>query len=73
MNVTLPKADNKADGQILGSKATGEASICIGPATFFAVKDAIFAARKEAGIDGYFRMDVPATAARVKEACGVQF
>jgi len=72
MNVTLPKSDNQTSGNVLGSKATGEASICIGAVTFFAVKDAILAARKEAGLEGHFRVDVPATADRIKEACGSQ-
>jgi len=73
MNVTLPKGENQAAGNVVGSKAVGEASICVGAATFFALKDAISAARRDAGLEGYVRMDVPATAARIKEACGSQF
>merc|ERR1711957_470751 len=73
MNVTLPKSDNSTSGNVMGSKATGEASMCVSPVTFFAVKDAILAARTAAGHGGYFAMDVPATAARIKEACTTGF
>jgi len=36
---------------------------------FFAIKEAIKAARKEMNIHGHFRLDAPATAARIRNAC----
>ena len=69
-NVTLvPNSVNTTKGNVLGSKASGEPAILLGAAPFFAVKDAIYAARKEAGQSGYFRLDAPATPVRVQQAC----
>jgi len=74
MNVTLKAGDkNDSCGNVMGSKATGEPSYITGGATFFAVKDAILAARKEAGDDGYFRLDCPASPQNVQQACLVKF
>jgi len=73
MNVTLPQGDNTTDGAVLGSKATGEPSMCIAQVTFFAVKDAILAARRDAKLEGYFQLDAPANPARVKAACGASY
>ena len=36
---------------------------------FYALKDACYAARKEAGLDGWFRLDLPATPERLRMAC----
>jgi len=40
---------------------------------FFAIKDAISAARKDAGLNGSFQLDSPATAERIRMACTDQF
>jgi len=40
---------------------------------FFAIKDAISAARKDAGLSGFFQLDSPATAERIRMACTDQF
>ena len=40
---------------------------------FFAVKEAILSARSDAGHDGNFRLDSPATPERVRMACEDQF
>ena len=45
---------------VLRSKATGEPPMIVSNAVFFAVKDAIYAARKDASDDGYFELLVPA-------------
>ena len=34
-----------------------------------AVKRAVLSARADAGIEGWFELDAPATVARVREAC----
>ena len=36
---------------------------------FFALKEACYAARKEAGLEGWFRLDLPATPERLRMAC----
>merc|ERR1719473_1581768 len=69
MNVTFPKMTNTASGNVAGSKATGESAYCVGQVFFFAVKDAIMAARKDAGTEGYFRLDQPATVEAIRQAC----
>ena len=40
---------------------------------FFAVKEAILSARADAGHDGNFRLDSPATPERVRMSCEDQF
>ena len=47
-NVTLVDSVNTAKCAVLGSKASGEPAMLLGAAPFFAVKDAIYAARAEA-------------------------
>ena len=41
----------------------------LGAAPFFAIKDAVYAARAEQGTHGYFEMNAPATPVRVQQAC----
>ena len=36
---------------------------------FFALKEACYAARKDAGLEGWFRLDLPATPERLRLAC----
>lgn len=36
---------------------------------YFAIREAVAAARQDAGVTGYFRFDSPATAARIRMAC----
>ncbi|KAJ3287637.1 hypothetical protein HK104_008503 [Borealophlyctis nickersoniae] len=55
---------------IHSSKAVGEPPLFMGAAVFFAIKDAVASARKENGVDGYFRLDSPATSERIRVACG---
>jgi xanthine dehydrogenase molybdopterin-binding subunit B/xanthine dehydrogenase iron-sulfur cluster and FAD-binding subunit A len=68
-NVTLLDTNNDVPGAILGSKGSGEAAQILGTCPFFALKQAIYSARSEAGTSGYFRLDAPATPARVQQAC----
>lgn len=36
---------------------------------FFAIKNAIYSAREDAGITGYFRLDAPATVEKIRMSC----
>ena len=51
------------------SKAIGEPPFCLGTSVFWAIKDAIYARRKESGALGWTRMDSPCTPERVRMAC----
>ncbi|CAH1406870.1 unnamed protein product [Nezara viridula] len=54
---------------IYSSKAVGEPPLFLSSSVFFAIRDAIKAARSESGLEGYFRLDSPATAAKIRMAC----
>jgi xanthine dehydrogenase/oxidase len=55
------------------SKAVGEPPLFLAASAFFAIKDAIAAARKDAGHPGYFVLDTPATPERIRMACADEF
>ncbi|XP_033229237.1 xanthine dehydrogenase-like [Belonocnema kinseyi] len=54
---------------VYSSKAVGEPPLFLACSVFFAIKEAIKAAREEMNISGSFRLDAPATAARIRMAC----
>eukprot|EP00658_Telonema_sp_P-2_P053351 TRINITY_DN4184_c0_g1_i1.p1 TRINITY_DN4184_c0_g1~~TRINITY_DN4184_c0_g1_i1.p1 ORF type:complete len:317 (+),score=50.69 TRINITY_DN4184_c0_g1_i1:189-1139(+) len=54
------------------SKGVGEPPLFLGASVFFAIRDAISAARLEAGVQGFFRLDSPASAERIRMACADQ-
>lgn len=54
---------------VYSSKAVGEPPFLLANGAFFAVKDAVRAARLAAGHEGYVHMDAPATPERVRMAC----
>eukprot|EP01038_Epipyxis_sp_PR26KG_P010944 gene10944-14695_t len=55
---------------IHSSKAVGEPPFFLGCSTFFAMKDAIIAARKEIkDVNSYYPLDLPATSERIRMAC----
>ncbi|XP_068088896.1 xanthine dehydrogenase/oxidase isoform X2 [Hyperolius riggenbachi] len=58
---------------IYSSKAVGEPPLFLAASLFYAIKDAITAARAESGITGRFRLDSPATPERIRNACVDQF
>lgn len=60
LNVTLLKNMYNESG-ILGSKAVGEPPYVIANSVYFALKMAVTSARKDAGVTGFFDLDVPAT------------
>jgi xanthine dehydrogenase/oxidase len=52
------------------SKAVGEPPLFLGASAYFAVRDAILAARAQNGVNGHLRLDSPATPELVRMACG---
>lgn len=50
-------------------QAVGEPPFHLGASVFFALKDAIYAARSDAGHDGWFVLDAPATPERLRMLC----
>uniref|UniRef100_A0A8L0DPJ2 Xanthine dehydrogenase/oxidase n=1 Tax=Oncorhynchus mykiss TaxID=8022 RepID=A0A8L0DPJ2_ONCMY len=65
--------DAPNDKAIFSSKAIGEPPLFLAASVFFAIKDAIIAARKESGLSGPFRLDSPATPERIRNACEDRF
>lgn len=51
------------------SKAVGEPPFFMGASVMFALKEAVYSARKDAGIEGWFQLDSPATPERLRMAC----
>ncbi|KAH6767678.1 xanthine dehydrogenase 1 [Perilla frutescens var. hirtella] len=58
---------------IHSSKAVGEPPFFLASSVFFAIKDAIIAARAEVGLSDWFRLDNPATPERIRMACIDEF
>lgn len=58
---------------IHSSKAVGEPPFFLASSVFFAIKDAITAARSEVGLSGWFHLDNPATPERIRMACVDEF
>ncbi|XP_068632356.1 xanthine dehydrogenase isoform X2 [Battus philenor] len=54
---------------VFSSKAVGEPPLFLACSAFFAIKEAIRAARADAGVPLEFRLDAPATSARIRMAC----
>lgn len=50
-------------------QAIGEPPLFLAASVFFAIKEAIKSARIDAGVEPEFKMDVPATCARIRMAC----
>ncbi|CAG5932291.1 unnamed protein product [Menidia menidia] len=63
----LPDSDNPH--AIYSSKGIGEPIIFLGSSVFFAIKDAVAAARSASGLSGPFALDSPATPERACLAC----
>eukprot|EP00887_Chlorella_sp_A99_P006651 scaffold3.g6651.t1 len=51
------------------SKAVGEPPFFLGTSVFFALRAAVGAARADAGLPGWFRLDPPATPEKLRVAC----
>jgi len=69
-NVALLKDAPNPVG-ILKSKASGEPPLCMSCAVFFAVKNAIKAARKDAGLSPIFDLNPPALVSKIQQSCGI--
>uniref|UniRef100_A0A8B9ZKX6 Xanthine dehydrogenase n=1 Tax=Anas platyrhynchos TaxID=8839 RepID=A0A8B9ZKX6_ANAPL len=54
---------------VYSSKAVGEPPLFLSASVFYAIKDAIYSARKESGLTEPFRLDSPATPERIRNAC----
>ncbi|CAL1597686.1 unnamed protein product [Knipowitschia caucasica] len=67
----LPDSDNPH--AIYSSKGIGEPAVFLGSAVFFAIKDAVSAARSDSGLSGPFSLDSPATAERACLAAASTF
>ncbi|KAH6770040.1 xanthine dehydrogenase 1 [Perilla frutescens var. hirtella] len=67
-NISLLK-DAPNPKAIHSSKAVGEPPFFLASSVFFAIKDAIIAARAEVGLTHWFPLDNPATPQRIRMAC----
>lgn len=54
---------------VYSSKAVGEPPLFLACSAFFAIKEAITAAREDMNIKGPFKLESPATSARIRMAC----
>lgn len=54
-------------------QAVGEPPLFLAASVFYAIKDAVTAARAESGFTGPFRLDSPATPERIRNACEDRF
>ncbi|PNW76169.1 hypothetical protein CHLRE_12g545101v5 [Chlamydomonas reinhardtii] len=62
-------ADAPNTRAVHSSKAVGEPPFHLGASVFFALKEAVYAARSAAGRPGYFVLDAPATPERLRLLC----
>lgn len=58
---------------IYSSKAAGEPPLGLGSSVYFAIREAIIAARKDEGLDCKFELNAPATVAKIRMACSDKF
>ncbi|XP_029462077.1 aldehyde oxidase-like [Rhinatrema bivittatum] len=58
---------------IYSSKGIGEPTLFLGCSMYFAIKDAVTAARKERALSGEFTVNSPLTPERIRMACGDHF
>ncbi|XP_064622237.1 xanthine dehydrogenase/oxidase-like [Lineus longissimus] len=63
----LKKAKNPK--AVYSSKAIGEPPLFLASSVFHAVREAVTSARADSGITGYFSLDSPASAERIRMAC----
>ena len=72
LNVALLK-DSCNPYAVHSSKGVGEPPLYLGQAVFWAIHEAVRAARADSGINGYLQMTLPATVERIRLACRDQF
>uniref|UniRef100_A0A8C7E2U0 Aldehyde oxidase 1 n=1 Tax=Naja naja TaxID=35670 RepID=A0A8C7E2U0_NAJNA len=64
----LPNSRNPV--AIYSSRGLGESGVFLGSSVFFAIRDAVGAARKERGLNSVFTLDSPLNVERIRMACG---
>lgn len=64
------ESNQKNKFAVHSSKAVGEPPLFLGASAFFAVKEAIYAVRKDMGVEGHFELRSPVTPERARMACG---
>jgi len=69
--VYLADTDNKFC--VHSSKAIGEPPLFLGCSAFFALQNAVRAAREEVGLTDYYALDHPGTSERIRMGCGDKF
>ncbi|KAJ6254003.1 xanthine dehydrogenase [Anaeramoeba flamelloides] len=65
-NVKLLKNAKKNPNAIHSSRAVGEPPFVMGNSVYFALKNAIYAARQEFGNDEYFQLNAPVTCEKIR-------
>ena len=61
----------KDDSAVMGSRPLGEPPFVLSASAFFAIKQAILAARRDQGDQSWLEMPAPATVGRIQSACRV--
>jgi len=67
-NVALMR-DTDNPVAVHSSRAIGEPPFYLGASNYFAIKQAIASARKDAGLTGHYQLDSPLTSERIRMAC----
>lgn len=62
-------AASQAIALIIFRQGMGEAGVFLASSVFFAIRDAVAAARKERGLSNVFTLDSPLNVARIRMAC----
>ena len=65
----LAQSSNSREKAVFSSKGVGEVAAFLGSSVYFALRNAVQAARRDAGLTGDFELGTPATAERVRFAC----
>jgi xanthine dehydrogenase/oxidase len=73
LRVTIARGGNPTpeNAAVLSSRGIGEPPLVLSTSVFFAIKQAILAARRDQGDESWFYMPAPATVGRVAENCKV--
>jgi len=69
MRITLWSQGCRNPNAVHSSKAVGEPPTFLAASVFFAIRDAIGTVRKERGVEGFFRLDSPATYEKIRMLC----
>ncbi len=56
---------------VYSSKSSGEPPLVLAASAFFAIKEAILAARADQGAHEWFQLDAPATVERIQQSCNI--